>query len=174
MHRTRLVTLALIVGGCAGTSIEASASSFNVLYRFCQDGKNPAANVIMDSAGNLYGTTSAGGATGNGVIFELIREGKGHQYKVLHSFDGNGEGGVPVTQLIMDTAGNLYGTATAGGSNFGGTAFELSPNADRSQWTYKVLTNFCSSAGTGCVQGMVPESPLTYVGAATGQPYDEI
>src|ERR1051326_5729443 len=179
MQRIGLVTLALLVGGCVGTSIEASASSFNVLYRFCQegkflctDGKNPAANVIMDAAGNLYGTTSAGGATGNGVIFELIREGKGHQYKVLHSFDGNGEGGVPVTQLIMDTAGNLYGTATAGGSNFGGTAFELSPNADRSQWTYKVLTNFCSSAGTGCVQGMVPESPLTYADAATGQPYD--
>ena len=179
MHRITSLALALLAGSCLATSIEASSANFKVLYKFCQkgkfrctDGKNPAANVIMDAAGNLYGTTSAGGATGNGVIFELIRSGATYKYKVLHSFDGNADGGVPVTPLIMDVAGNLYGTATAGGAIFGGTAFQLSPNAERTEWTYKVLTNFCSSPGDNCVLGMVPESPLTYAGAAAGQPYD--
>jgi uncharacterized repeat protein (TIGR03803 family) len=152
-----------------------------VLYSFCHggkfvcaDGKTPAANLVSDAAGNLYGTTSAGGATGNGVIFELARKGTKYQYQVLHSFDGNLEGGVPVTALILDTAGNLYGTTVSGGTNFGGTAFELIPNADHTQWTYQVLTSFCSEAGAGCVQGMVPESPLTYVKADSGEPYDGV
>src|ERR1051326_6569006 len=115
MCRSALIALMLLTGSSMAISSEAQASSYNVLHRFCQegkflctDGKNPAANLVMDSAGNLYGTTSAGGATGNGVIFELAREGKGHKYQVLHSFDGNGEGGVPVTQMIIDTAGNLF------------------------------------------------------------------
>jgi len=159
----------------------AAASTFRVLYSFCHDkrfvcsdGKAPASNVIRDAAGNLYGTTSAGGPTGNGVIFELARSGRKYSYRVLHSFDGAADGGVAVTQLIMDMAGNLYGTATADGSNFGGTAFQLSPDANHENWTYKVLTNFCSSGGANCIQGMVPESPLTYAGAARGQLYDGV
>src|SRR6185503_6946229 len=111
------------------------------------------------------------GATGNGVIFKLSPSGNRYTYQVLHSFDGAAEGGVPATSLIIDAAGNLYGTATADGANFGGTAFELSPVQDGS-WTYQVLTNFCSQASGNCVQGMVPESPLTYTKAASGKPYD--
>jgi len=154
-----------------------AAPGYRVLYSFCHngkfvcaDGKAPAANLVADTAGNLYGTTSAGGSTGNGVVFELVRNGRKYTYQVLHSFDGEADGGVPVTPLIIDTAGNLYGTASADGANFGGTAFELSPNGG--QWTYKVLTNFCSSAGQGCIQGQVPESPLTYAGKSSGQLYD--
>ncbi len=159
---------------------QASAAQFKVLHSFCHqnkfvclDGKSPAANLVADASGNLYGTTSAGGATGNGVIFAMIRSGKTYKYQVLHSFDGAGEGGVPITPMIVDTAGNLYGTATADGSNFGGTAFELSPNSDHTQWTYKVLINFCTNeSGAGCIAGSVPESALTYAGSSTGAPYD--
>ena len=130
---------------------QAAASTYKVLYSFCHggkfvctDGKTPAGNLVSDNAGNLYGTTTAGGDTGNGVIFELTPSGSKYTYQVLHSFDGNAEGGVPVTALIVDVAGNLYGTATADGSDFGGTVFELSPNADHGAWTYSVLTNFGS------------------------------
>lgn len=161
------------------STADASAANYKVLYSFCHagkfactDGKAPAANLVSDAAGNLYGTTSAGGDTGNGVIFELARSAGKYTYQVLHSFDGNAEGGVPVTALIIDASGNLYGTAVSGGANFGGTAFELSPNAERTEWTYTVLTNFCSTAGQGCIQGQVPESPLTYAGASSGHPYD--
>ncbi|MBV9570307.1 MAG: hypothetical protein JO056_03610 [Alphaproteobacteria bacterium] len=179
MHRIEPLALAFLAGSCLTNSIEASASNFKILYSFCHDnkfvcsdGKSPAANLIRDAEGNLYGTTTAGGATGNGVIFELVHSAGKYKYQVLHDFDGNSDGGVPVTPLIMDVAGNLYGTATAGGAIFGGTAFQLSPNAERTKWTYKVLINFCSSAGENCILGMVPESPLTYAGAAAGQLYD--
>jgi uncharacterized repeat protein (TIGR03803 family) len=167
-----------LAGGLAG---HASATQFKVLHSFCHqdkfacfDGKSPAANLVADASGNLYGTTSAGGATGNGVIFEMVRSGRTYKYKVLHSFDGNGEGGVPVTSMIVDTAGNLYGTATGGGSNFGGTAFELSPNADHTEWTYKVLINFCFQAGADCIEGSVPETALAYAGSSTGAAYDGV
>jgi len=175
--RSALCTASVL--SMAAVASDASASTYRVLYSFCHDGKfvcadgkAPAANLVSDSAGNLYGTTSAGGDTGNGVIFELARSGNRYKYQVLHSFDGNLEGGVPVTALILDTAGNLYGTAVSGGANFGGTAFELMPNADHTQWTYSVLINFCSAPGAGCIQGQVPESALTYAGASSGQPYD--
>ena len=172
-----------ILSGALAASIAspASATTYTVLHSFChgnkfvcKDGKSPAAGLVSDAHGNLYGTTSAGGDTGNGVIFELEfkRKANKYAYRVLHSFDGAADGGVPITPLIIDTAGNLYGTATADGSDFGGTAFEISPNADRSAWTYKVLINFCSHGGTGCIDGMVPESGLAYAGSSTGVPYD--
>jgi len=162
---------------------QASASTFNVLYSFCHvggkfvcsDGKNPSAALISDPRGNLYGTTSAGGTTQSGVIFELHRGLNKYSYRVLHSFncaETCSEGGVPVTPLIIDTKGNLYGTAVSGGSDFGGTVFELSPDRQNKTWTYKVLINFCSQAGTGCLDGMVPQSGLTYAGASTGALYD--
>jgi uncharacterized repeat protein (TIGR03803 family) len=171
------VSLALCAGG------HASASTYNVLYSFCSkggkfvcsDGKNPAAALISDPRGNLYGTTSAGGTTQSGVIFELHRGLNKYSYHVLHSFncaETCSEGGVPVTPLIIDTKGNLYGTAVSGGSDFGGTVFELSPDRQNKTWTYKVLINFCSQAGTGCLDGMVPQSGLTYAGASTGALYD--
>lgn len=175
------VVLGSILSGALAASIlsPASASTYTVLYSFChgnkfvcKDGKNPAANLVSDSHGNFYGTASAGGAAGNGVVFELERKRSKYAYRVLHSFDGNGEGGTPVTQLVIDTSGNLYGTAVAGGSDFGGTAFELSPNADRTAWAYKVIVNFCTEVKPDCVQGSVPQSALAYAGASEGLAYD--
>lgn len=172
----------LLAGTCllpAFISSNAAASHYQVLYSFCHgnkfvcaDGKAPAADLVADDAGNFYGTTTAGGSTNNGVIFKLSKAKHGYKYQVLHSFDGAAEGGVPVTPLVRDADGNLYGTATADGTNFGGTVFELSPDTTQTQWTYKVLINFCSDSSPDCLQGMVPESPLTYAGAAAGAPYD--
>jgi uncharacterized repeat protein (TIGR03803 family) len=167
----------------AGLAAPASASTFNVLHSFCKgnrfhcdDGKNPASALIQDRHGNLYGTTSAGGTSGSGVVFELVRGAKQYHYKVIHTFQCAEvclEGGVPIAPLIADARGNLYGTATAGGSDFGGTAFELSPNGDQG-WSYKVLVNFCSSSAPGCIDGMVPEAGLAYAGASGGAAYDGV
>lgn len=184
----RCLRVLSISAALAGLSLlaasPATASTYNVLYSFChhgrlacEDGKNPAAALIADKRGNLYGTTTAGGSTNSGVIFELLRGTKKYKYQVLHRFECGEtcvEGGVPVTPLIVDRHGNLYGTATAGGSDFGGTAFELSPNEDRTAWTYKVLINFCSHAAADCIDGMVPQSGLTYAGASEGVPYDGV
>src|ERR1700710_2836487 len=87
--------VAPLLGICltAGFETGASASTYKVLYNFCHggkfvcsDGKNPAANLVADSAGNFYGTASAGGSDGSGTIFELARSGKKYSYKVLYNF----------------------------------------------------------------------------------------
>jgi uncharacterized repeat protein (TIGR03803 family) len=106
-----------------------------VLYSFSggSDGAYPAYSyVIFDSVGNLYGTTYYGGAKGFGVVFELSPTGTSWTETVVHSFTGGADGAYPVSGLIMDGAGNLYGT------NFEGI-FELSPSSGG--WTEEVIYN---------------------------------
>ena len=117
------------------------------------DGIYPAAALIFDAEGNLYGTTNLGGihpcqGAGCGTVFELSpREDGGWTEKVLHSFGRGTDGNYPQAGLIMDAAGNLYGTTLYGGYNpcpWGGgcgTVFELSPREDGG-WTERVLHNF--------------------------------
>jgi uncharacterized repeat protein (TIGR03803 family) len=76
----------------------------------------------MDSSGNLYGTTNTGGASGAGTVYELAR-GSG-TITELASFTGT-DGAGPLAGLIMDSSGNLHGTASAGGASGAGTVFEL-------------------------------------------------
>ncbi len=106
-----------------------------MLYNFGNgtDGYFPWAGLILDAAGNLYGTTPGGTNGGAGTVLELSpNEGGGWTYTVLHEF-GGGDGGLyPSGSLIFDAAGNLYGTTGHGGlycSSHGGcgTVFELSP-----------------------------------------------
>jgi uncharacterized repeat protein (TIGR03803 family) len=92
----------------------------------------PQGGLIVDSFGNLYGTTAAGGAVNGGTVFELaLRSGT---ITVLASLDGT-HGGNPYAGLLLDSRGNLYGTATAGGALAGGTVFELPGAALPDQWT---------------------------------------
>jgi uncharacterized repeat protein (TIGR03803 family) len=97
----------------------------DTLYSFAlRDGHYPRAGLISDAAGNLYGTTYAGGCPGKGVVFKLTLTSNGWSETVLHEFSGYG--GNPDAGLIMDAAGNLYGTASTG-SNTGGLVFEITP-----------------------------------------------
>ena len=103
-----------------------------VLYRFgsiAGDGSYPYAGVIMDTSGNLYGTTSSGGANGCGTVFELVNSSGTYSEKVLHNFaarTSGTDGCDPQAGLIMDASGNLYGTTIDGsGPNGYGTVFEL-------------------------------------------------
>ena len=97
-----------------------------VLYTFTggADGGKPLGNLARDSAGNLYGTTFSGGG-GEGVVYRLDPAG---QETVLHAFGGSGTGldGGPEGGVILDSAGNLYGTTSGGGEGFG-TVFQLDP-----------------------------------------------
>jgi uncharacterized repeat protein (TIGR03803 family) len=97
-----------------------------VFYSFTggSDGQFPWAALIMDEAGNLYSTTSFGGNYGDGTVFELDPTGN---EKVLHSFNQSFDGQAPISPVIMDAAGNLYGTCDEGGSFGLGTAFKLTP-----------------------------------------------
>src|SRR5207244_13306283 len=94
----------------------------------CPDGDNPQSGLIIDGTGNLYGTTTAGGSYGYGVVFELMPSGKAWSQTVLHSFcaqTGCADGADPTSGVIMDGAGNLYGTTESGGNNDNGEVFGL-------------------------------------------------
>lgn len=88
------------------------------------DGFDPVGGLIADSAGNLYGTTSSGGAFGHGTVFKLSPAGS---ETVLYSFTGGKDGGDPLAELIADASGNLYGTAQTGGTSGYGVVFKLTP-----------------------------------------------
>jgi uncharacterized repeat protein (TIGR03803 family) len=135
-----------------------------VLHNFNQngtDGALPSAALIFDAAGNLYGTTSAGGLYYDGTVFELSPTvGGGWTETVLHNFNQNGTDGVsPSGGLIFDAAGNLYGTTFAGGLYLDGTVFELSP-AGGGAWTETVLYTFCSQ--NDCRDGSFPAAGLIF------------
>ena len=103
------------------------AGQESVLYSFGSqsgDGTHPYAGLILDKKGNLYGTTTSGGATNNGTVFKITPAGT---ETVLYSFAphyGDGDGWFPYGGLVMDARGNLYGT-TVGGVKHGGTIFKL-------------------------------------------------
>lgn len=86
------------------------------------DGQWPWASLVFDKNGNLFGTTSFGGANGDGTVFELDSAGN---ETVLHNFLSATDGSAVISPIIMDAAGNLYGTADEGGAFGGGSAFEI-------------------------------------------------
>jgi uncharacterized repeat protein (TIGR03803 family) len=92
------------------------------------DGGYPFAGLVMDPAGNLYGTTFFGGGTGCeggcGTVFELTA---GGAETILHRFTGRADGGYPRAALVQDAAGKLYGTAEIGGASGAGAVFRLNP-----------------------------------------------
>jgi|HubBroStandDraft_4_1064222.scaffolds.fasta_scaffold28532_1 uncharacterized repeat protein (TIGR03803 family) len=143
-----------------------AAYAEQVLYRFCSqtncvDGKNPAAALIMDGGGNLYGTTVSGGANNGGAVFKLTPIATGWTYNVLYSFCSKAlcaDGGTPHAGLIMDGTGNLYGTTTGGGPNqsTSGLVFKLVPSGNG--WTETVLYSFCTQSN--CTDGAQPYGTL--------------
>jgi uncharacterized repeat protein (TIGR03803 family) len=114
----------------AGTvfSVRLDGEFYKVLYAFSggADGGMPLGGVIRDKAGNLYGTTDSGGATGWGTVFKLA---PGGTETVLYAFTGGTDGGEPYAGLLADSSGNFYGTTPVGGTspNRGGTVFKLTP-----------------------------------------------
>lgn len=128
----------------------ASAEEFSPFAFGPWAGEGPKSGVIVDPAGNLYGTTSAGGEHGQGAVFQLIPPSPDEAawtQKVLQEFDG-ANGANPMAALARDSAGNLYGTAAAGGVHQKGTVFQLTPPVDGvSAWTLKTLVAFDGANG---------------------------
>jgi uncharacterized repeat protein (TIGR03803 family) len=122
----------------------------------------PTGSIVIDGAGNLYGTVNRGG-TGHGTVFELMpNAAAGWDYKTLHTFSGS-DGDSPSAALIFDAAGNLYGTTASGGPlrEALGTVFELSPTAN-GNWTHKILHTF-TQVQVG--RGVHPAGALIFDGA---------
>ncbi|MGB8890139.1 MAG: choice-of-anchor tandem repeat GloVer-containing protein [Candidatus Korobacteraceae bacterium] len=141
-----------LLGAVFELSPSGDGWSERVLHSFGNgtDGYYPQAGLIFDSAGNLYGTTYFGGIHESGTAFQLAPNGSGGwTERVLHSFDlGNGDGALPLSALIFDSAGNLYGTTDLGGLHFYGTVIELSPNGTGG-WNETVLHSFNFNGSDG-------------------------
>jgi uncharacterized repeat protein (TIGR03803 family) len=111
------------------------------------DGLYPAASLVLDSTGNLYGTTFLGGKHGAGTAFELTPVGGRWKESVLTSFEQH-SGDRPTAGLTIDPAGNLYGAASDGGAHGGGTVVELTPSQG-GRWNGSVLYSFLNGSDGG-------------------------
>ena len=108
--------------------------------------------MILDDAGNLYGTTEDGGSQNYGVVYELEPFRIRLDEQVLYSFSDRSDGGYPAGGLVRDRSGNLYGTTLSNGPNdYGGTVFELTPSSGG--WNYTLVYSFAGQGG--------PEARLT-------------
>jgi uncharacterized repeat protein (TIGR03803 family) len=138
-------------GSLYGTTASGGVSNLGVLYSLDvagnetilhtftggDDGSTPYAAVTFDSAGNLYGTASGGGAYGGGVVYKLDASGS---FTILYAFTGGADGLGPWGGVVLDASGNLYGTTPAGGTNGRGVVFKLDPAGNET-----VLHNFGGS-----------------------------
>ncbi|MCU1301132.1 MAG: hypothetical protein JWQ87_1416 [Candidatus Sulfotelmatobacter sp.] len=134
-------------------TLRAAAQQEKVVHSFSPAGRvgaYPSAPLTFDAAGNLYGSTGLGGAYNFGTIFELMPAvSGGWTLKVLHNFGNGTDGQSPSGVLIFDTAGNLYGTTSGGGSHGNaGTVFKLSPQPSGA-WKETILHSFNPNASDG-------------------------
>ena len=144
--------------GCGVVYKLDSSGNETILYTFhgAPDGDSPYGSLLMDSAGNLYGTTAYGGVVnascpiGCGTIFKLTMTSGGWTKTVLHNFSAGSDGANPYAGLIRDSSGNFYGATAAGGTAGKGTVFRLN-----SSLKVTVLYSF-----TGGADGSEPFAPL--------------
>jgi len=171
--------LSLIAALMFATATFASGSTIYAFPSAGSQGALPSANLVSDSAGNLYGTTVLGGAFGNGAVFELLKPvppSTEWAETVLYSFSGLTDGAQPSAGVIFDSAGNLYGTTYQGGTinvhcPVGcGTVFELSPPAaPGGSWTATVLHSFQGGGdGAKSVSGLVFDQKGILYGTTAG------
>src|SRR5207249_2399162 len=136
-------------------------ASFNL-----NNGSNPDGGLVLDSSGNLFGTTSSGGPGGSGTVFE-VAAGSG-AFTTVASFSGI-NGSNPDAGLILDSSGNLYGTTFQGGAHDFGTVYEVAAGSG----AITTLASFTAPEGALPYGGLVRDSSgnlygTTYSGGASG------
>ena len=137
-----------------------------------EDGSGAQGTPVLDQAGNLYGTTTEGGATNYGTVYELSPPTKRWQKgkwteRILHSFGGGNDGWLPFAAIVFDAAGNIYGTTFSGG------VFELAAQVGKRWYKEKVLWTFSGADGSGPWGSLILDSAgnlygTTCFGGSTG------
>jgi uncharacterized repeat protein (TIGR03803 family) len=159
-------------GNLYGTTYAGGPANYGVVYKIATggvetvlhtfagtpDGATPASGVTMDASGDLYGTTSLGGAAAQGVIYEINVAG---QETVLHSFTGAQDGSYPSSGVVLDTADNLYGTTFDGGSGANGVVYMLSASGQQT-----ILYNFTGGTDGANPTGVIRNSAGDLFGSA--------
>jgi uncharacterized repeat protein (TIGR03803 family) len=150
----RMAVLAAALGAAIPVGALAAPSAETIFsFDVGPQGANPRSGLIMDRAGALYGTTSAGGNTsdcywvpGCGVVFQMVPPAAGQTtatQTVLYTFTGGSDGSAPYGGLLMDSTGALYGTTSQGGAKGYGVVFKLTPPAKgTTTWTETTLFSF--------------------------------
>jgi len=158
-------TFAFALASMLVTTQSLPAQTFTVLYSFkgVPDAANPMAGLVMDGSGNLYGTTSAGGASNNGTVFKLNITGEA----VLYSFCARSncaDGASPVAGLHRDKAGILYGTTSGGGTSGQGLVFKLNAHDKET-----VLHTFAGNLKDGAfpVAGVISDTASNLYGSTS-------
>jgi len=166
-------------GGGDAFELAAGAGSTNspapyqtVIASFNQiSASNPDGGLVVDGNGNLFGVTAAGGADGDGTIYELVKNTTSYSLTRLHSFAGSADGSAPIGALTLDAKGDIFGTTTSGGEFGFGTVFELvntgAASAPNYATTTKILLNFDVANGADPVGGMTFNGAGDLVGVTT-------
>ena len=139
----------------------AAASTTKIIYSFAggNDGEYLDTDLVIDGAGNLYGSTVQGGKFGSGTVFQLSPSSSGWTHTVLYCFTGGKDGGEPYKGVTLDAQGNLYGTAVTGGAGSceGGCGVVFKLTNSGGTWTQSVIHYF-----SGGNDGSGPGSGLTF------------
>ena len=155
----RMFVLSLALASVLGSAPSAPGQAFRVIHSFTgsADGSTPNSTMVMDQAGNLYGTTSYGGAqpgsAGSGIVFKLVQRNSAWILTPLYTFQGGSDGAYPGASVVIGTSGILYGTTSLGGNpgcaaGMGcGTVYQLQPQSRACHsvlcpWTKTVLYRF--------------------------------
>jgi uncharacterized repeat protein (TIGR03803 family) len=157
--------------GCGSIFLLDPAGSMHFLHQFTggADGANPIGPLVQDALGNLYGVAQSGGdhscpesfedqGAGCGVVFKIARNLK---FTVLHTFAGGADGAIPQGGLVIDSAGNLFGTAVQGGIAENGTIYEIAKDG-----TYTVVHRFTQAEGRNPNGGLVADTSGNLYGTA--------
>jgi hypothetical protein len=174
-HNTLIFVLTAMVSiaTCVCPDAAGASAKFQVLYNFegGKRGGGPSGNLVADGHGNFYGVAGDGipcheNSLGCGVVYKIAPSGEQWKETVLYMFRGGSDGAVPFGSLVLDGAGNIFGTTMDGGGqgnctfeqqNLGcGTVFELTPSPG-GKWKEMVLHRFAGGSGDGAnpVGGLV-------------------
>jgi uncharacterized repeat protein (TIGR03803 family) len=157
----RCLAIALLFTMFIASGRLAQGQTLTVLHGFGgADGSSPEASLIRDTQGNLYGTTTGGGAHNYGTVFMLSPSGA---ERVIYNFTGGVDGGEPYSSLIRDAQGNLYGTTEVGGAYGIGTVFAVTRAGVET-----VLHSFTGPDGGYPIAGLIQDAQGNFYGTTDG------